>query len=514
MARDRHARRATTFTTIRCRRPALVCGIGTVRGVRCMIVANDATVKGGTYYPLTVKKHLRAQEIALENRLPCIYLVDSGGAFLPLQDEVFPDREHFGRIFYNQAQLSARGIPRLRSSWARAPQAAPTCLPCATRRSSSRSRARSISPARRSSRPRSARTSTTRRSAAATCTRAFRAWPISSPNDDSHALELAREIVAHANPQSRTRPSTPRGPDRRSIRRRSSTASFRSDIRYAFNVREVLARIVDRFGIRRVQAALRNHARLRVRAPHGVSPSAFSPTTAILFSESALKGAHFIQLCNRRGMPLLFVQNVAGFMVGKDAERRGIAKDGAKLVTAVACARVPKLTLIIGGSFGAGNYGMCGRAYGPRFLWTWPTSRIAVMGGEQAGAVLARIRGRAAGRQRGRGRDIRHERRRSCATKSRSNTSGSRPPITRVRDFGTTASSILLETRGDPWPESRGGVDRAAAGGNAVRHSAHVGNRNDDRRRPRLTRTALDAVRAGRQRARSSPNARRSRPTR
>jgi 3-methylcrotonyl-CoA carboxylase beta subunit len=369
----------------------LVTGIGTVRGVRCMIVANDATVKGGTYYPLTVKKHLRAQEIALENRLPCLYLVDSGGAFLPLQDQVFPDREHFGRIFYNQAQLSARGIPQIAVVMGSC-TAGGAYVPAMCDETVIVKNQGTIylagPPLVKAAIGEDVDDETlgggdvhTRISGVAD----------QLADDDNHALELARQIVAHANLRNAAAVDAAAAPPPE-YPAEELYGIVPSDIRYAYNVREVLARIVDasefdefkpRFGTTLVCA----FARL-MNQPLGILAN-----NGILLSDSALKGAHFIQLCNRRGIPLLFVQNVAGFMVGKDAERRGIAKDGAKLVTAVACARVPKLTLIVGGSFGAGNYGMCGRAYGPRFMWTWPNSRIAVMGGEQAAAVLNRIRG-------------------------------------------------------------------------------------------------------------------------
>jgi 3-methylcrotonyl-CoA carboxylase beta subunit len=369
----------------------IVCGVGTVGGARCMIVANDATVKGGTYYPLTVKKHLRAQEIALENGLPCIYLVDSGGAYLPLQDQVFPDRDHFGRIFYNQAQLSAHGIPQIAvvmGSCTAGGAYVPAMCDEAVIVKNQGTIYLAGPPLVKAAIGEDVDDETlgggdvhTRISGVAD----------QLADDDEQALAIARRIVMHSN----LARSANAGADD-AAPQYSADELFGivpSDIRYSFNVREVLARIMDsseldefkpRYGTTLVCA----FARLK-NQPVGILAN-----NGILLSDSALKGTHFIQLCNRRGIPLLFVQNVAGFMVGKDAERRGIAKDGAKLVTAVACARVPKLTLIIGGSFGAGNYGMCGRAYGPRFLWTWPTSRIAVMGGEQAGAVLERIRRR------------------------------------------------------------------------------------------------------------------------
>lgn len=382
----------------------VVAGIGIVSGRRCMIVANDATVKGGAYYPLTVKKHLRAQEIALENRLPCIYLADSGGAFLPMQDEVFPDRDHFGRIFYNQAQLSARGIAQIALVMGKC-TAGGAYVPAMCDEAVIVKNQGTIylagPPLVKAAIGEDVDEETlgggdvhTRLSGVADYL----------ADDDAHALELARRIIA--------RSGTPDGGGLRSLTRfsPSSGASFDEpvypahelygvvsrDLRYVYNVREVLARIVDgseldefkaRYGTTLVCA----FAQIRGR------PVGILANNGVLLSESALKGTHFIELCNRRGIPLVFFQNVAGFMVGKDAERRGIAKDGAKLVTAVACARVPKLTVIIGGSFGAGNYGMCGRAYGPRLLWTWPNSRIAVMGGEQAATVMQQVRRRGAG---------------------------------------------------------------------------------------------------------------------
>ncbi len=367
----------------------LVCGVGRIAGRSCMVIANDATVKGGTYYPLTVKKHLRAQEIALENHLPCVYLVDSGGAFLPLQDEVFPDREHFGRIFYNQAQLSARGIPQVAVVMGSC-TAGGAYVPAMCDETIIVKGEGTIYLAG----PPLVKAAIGEEVDEETLGGADVHTRISGVADqlaesDAHALELARGIIAHSNlaagaAWNRSAAAAPRYPAEELY------GIVPADLRYIYNVREVLARIVDasefdefkpRYGATLVCAFARVWGQLiGIVANNG-----------ILVSEAALKGAHFVQLCNRRGIPLVFLQNIAGFMVGKDAERRGIAKDGAKFVTAVACARVPKITCIIGGSFGAGNYGMCGRAFGPRFLWTWPSSRIAVMGGEQASAVLARV---------------------------------------------------------------------------------------------------------------------------
>jgi 3-methylcrotonyl-CoA carboxylase beta subunit len=368
----------------------LITGVGRVSGRDCVIVANDATVKGGTYYPLTVKKHLRAQEIALENRLPCIYLVDSGGAHLPSQDEVFPDREHFGRIFYNQANLSAAGIAQIAvvmgsctAGGAYVPAmsdeaiivrkqgtiflAGPPLVKAAT-----------------------AEVVTAEELGGADVHTRISGVADHQADDDRHALELARRAVANLGPALSA-------PTRREASREPLYAAdelygvIPASPRSPFDAREIIARVVDgseldEFKARYGATLVTGFARLD---GHSVGILA---NNGILFSESALKGAHFIELCCQRGTPLVFLQNITGFMVGKKAEHGGIAKDGAKLVTAVACARVPKLTLIVGGSFGAGNYGMCGRAYSPRFLWTWPNARISVMGGEQAANVLSQVK--------------------------------------------------------------------------------------------------------------------------
>ena len=372
----------------------LICGIGRIRGTACMIVANDATVKGGTYYPLTVKKHLRAQEIALENRLPCVYLADSGGAFLPMQDEVFPDRDHFGRIFYNQAQLSARGIAQIAVVMGSC-TAGGAYVPAMSDESVIVKNQGTIYLAG----PPLVKAAIGEDVDDETLGGADVHTRISGvadhlADDDAHALEIAREIVARAGAphvsgiadQTELKPLFPA---------EELYGIVPRDMRYVYNVREVLARIVDRSELEEFKARYGTTLVCAFARIWGHAVGILA-SNGVLFSESALKGTHFIELCNRRGTPLVFLQNIAGFMVGKDAERRGIAKDGAKLVTAVACARVPKLTVIIGGSFGAGNYGMCGRAYGPRFLWTWPNSRIAVMGGEQAGMVLSQVRRKSA----------------------------------------------------------------------------------------------------------------------
>jgi 3-methylcrotonyl-CoA carboxylase beta subunit len=375
----------------------LVCGVGQIRGTSCMIVANDATVKAGTYYPLTVKKHLRAQEIALENRLPCVYLADSGGAFLPMQDEVFPDRDHFGRIFYNQAQLSARGIAQIAVVMGSC-TAGGAYVPAMCDESVIVKNQGTIYLAG----PPLVKAAIGEDVDDETLGGADMHTRISGvadhlADDDGHALEIAREIVARSGT-----PVVGGIADRPEVAPSYAAEELYGivprDMRYVYNVREVLARIVDRSEFEEFKA---RYGTTLVCAFARIwdQPVGILANNGVLFSECALKGTHFIELCNRRGVPLVFLQNIAGFMVGKDVERRGIAKDGAKLVTAVACARVPKLTVIIGGSFGAGNYGMCGRAYGPRFLWTWPNARIAVMGGEQAGMVLSQVRRKSAAAQ-------------------------------------------------------------------------------------------------------------------
>jgi 3-methylcrotonyl-CoA carboxylase beta subunit len=368
----------------------MITGIGRVAGKECMIVCNDATVKGGTYYPVTVKKHLRAQEIAEQNRLPCIYLVDSGGANLPNQDEVFPDRDHFGRIFYNQANLSAKGIPQIAvvmgsctAGGAYVPAMSDECVivrqqgtiflggpPLVKAATGEEVSAEELGGADLHSRE----SGVTDHYA----------------HDDAHALAIARRIVANLNHTKRVEldlapPEEPLYP----------TAEIYGivppDLKRPFEIREVIARLIDGSRFDEFKALygptlITGFARL-VGMPVGIIAN-----NGVLFRESALKGAHFVELCCQRGIPLIFLQNITGFMVGRKYEAGGIAKDGAKLVTAVATAAVPKLTVIIGGSFGAGNYGMCGRAYAPRFLWMWPNARISVMGGEQAANVLATVR--------------------------------------------------------------------------------------------------------------------------
>ncbi len=367
----------------------IITGVGRIAGRECVVVANDATVKGGTYFPLTVKKHLRAQEVALHNHLPCVYLVDSGGAFLPRQDEVFPDREHFGRIFYNQATMSARGIPQIAAvlgsctaGGAYVPAmsdeavivreqgtiflAGPPLVQAAT--------GEVVTAEDLGGGALHSRTSGVTDHLA---------------DDDAHALSIVRTIVATLAPRTPTPWSL--APTEAPVHDPADLgAVVPADVRTPYDVREVIARVVDGSRFHEFKAEYGATLVTGFAHLHG-HPVGIVANNGVLFSESALKGAHFIQLCDQRQMPLVFLQNITGFMVGREYEAGGIAKHGAKMVTAVACARVPKLTVIIGGSFGAGNYSMCGRAYSPRFLWMWPNARISVMGGDQAAAVLTTV---------------------------------------------------------------------------------------------------------------------------
>jgi 3-methylcrotonyl-CoA carboxylase beta subunit len=368
----------------------LITGVGRVAGREVVVVANDATVKGGTYYPMTVKKHLRAQEVAQENRLPCVYLVDSGGAFLPMQDEVFPDRDHFGRIFYNQARLSAAGIPQLAAVLgsctaggayvpAMSDQAVivrnqgtiflggPPLVKAAT--------GEVVTAEELGGGELHARTSGVTDQLA---------------ENDTHALAMLRTMIAGLGPRA-PRPWLVRPVEEPAVDPGALYGAVPADPRTPYDVREVISRLVDgsRFAEFKAEygpTLVTGFARL-----HG-HPVGIVANNGILFAESAMKGAHFIELCDQRGIPLVFLQNISGFMVGRQYEAGGIAKHGAKMVTAVAGTRVPKLTVVIGGSYGAGNYSMCGRAYSPRFLWMWPGAKISVMGGEQAASVLATVR--------------------------------------------------------------------------------------------------------------------------
>ncbi len=377
----------------------VVAGVGTVRGRLCMIVCNDATVKGGTYYPMTVKKHLRAQEIAEENFLPCIYLVDSGGANLPNQAEVFPDRDHFGRIFYNQARMSAKGIAQIAvvmgSCTAGGAYVPAMCDETVIVRNQG-----------------------TIFLAGPPLVKAATGEVVSAEDlgggdahaklsgvvdhlaeDDAHALEITRNIVGNLNAAGRWGDAGPklreiisrRAPEPPAYDPEEIYGIVPPDVRTPYDIREVIARIVDGS---RFDAFKADYGTTLVTgfAHIGGVPVGILANNGVLFSESAVKGAHFVELCSQRQTPLVFLQNVTGFMVGRTYENEGIAKHGAKLVTAVATTSVPKVTLLVGGSFGAGNYGMCGRAYSPRFLWTWPNARISVMGGPQAAGVLASVR--------------------------------------------------------------------------------------------------------------------------
>ncbi|HMN35194.1 MAG TPA: carboxyl transferase domain-containing protein [Chiayiivirga sp.] len=368
----------------------LVAGIGRIEGVECVIVANDATVKGGTYYPITVKKHLRAQEIAEQNRLPCVYLVDSGGAFLPLQDEVFPDRDHFGRIFYNQATLSAQGIPQIACVMGSC-TAGGAYVPAMSDETVIVKGQGTIF----LGGPPLVKAATGEDVSAEDLGGADVHTRISGvadhfARDDRHALAQVRRIVANLNWEKRGR-LTVREPEAPLYPAEDLYGVIPADTRKPFDVREVIARLVDGSRLDEFKARYGTTLVTGFAHLHGY-PVGIVANNGILFSESALKGAHFVELCAKRGIPLVFLQNITGFMVGRKYENGGIARDGAKMVMAVACAKVPKFTVVIGGSFGAGNYGMCGRAYSPRFLWMWPNARIGVMGGEQAASVLARVR--------------------------------------------------------------------------------------------------------------------------
>jgi 3-methylcrotonyl-CoA carboxylase beta subunit len=368
----------------------IITGIGPVMGRECVVIANDATVKGGTYYPVTVKKHLRAQEIARENNLPCLYLVDSGGANLPNQDDVFPDREHFGRIFYNQATMSALGIPQIAVVLGSC-TAGGAYVPAMSDESIIVKGQGTIflggPPLVKAA---IGEVVTAEELGGADVHARVSGVVDHMAQDDAHALGIARRIVGNLN---RAKPveldlAPPVEPlyDPAEI-----YGAVMTDLRRPYDVREVIARIVDGSVLDEFKR-LYGETLVTGFARIAGYPVGIVANNGILFSESALKGSHFIELCCQRGIPLIFLQNIAGFMVGRKYEAGGIAKDGAKMVTAVACAKVPKFTVIIGGSFGAGNYGMCGRAFGPRFVFMWPNARISVMGGEQAASVLAQIR--------------------------------------------------------------------------------------------------------------------------
>ena len=367
----------------------LIAGIGLVHGRHVMVLSNDATVKGGTYYPMTVKKHLRAQEIALENRLPCIYLVDSGGAFLPLQDEVFPDREHFGRIFYNQARMSAAKIPQIAAVLGSCTAGGAYVPAMSDETVIIRNQGTIFLGGPPLVKAAIGEVVTAEELGGGELHSRTSGVTDHLAENDAHALEIVRDIAeTFPEPLRAWEPVPAMEP---AVDPAELYAAVPADLQTPYDVREVIARITDgsefhefkkEYGTTLVTGFARLHGhRVGIVANNGV-----------LFSESAQKGAHFIELCDQRGIPLIFLQNISGFMVGRDYEAGGIARHGAKMVTAVATCRVPKLTVVIGGSFGAGNYSMCGRAYSPRFLWMWPAARISVMGGNQAAAVLATVR--------------------------------------------------------------------------------------------------------------------------
>jgi acetyl-CoA carboxylase carboxyltransferase component len=369
----------------------VVTGIGSVEGQLAMIVANDATVKGGTYYPMTVKKHLRAQEIAEQNHLPCIYLVDSGGAFLPLQADVFPDREHFGRIFYNQARMSGKRIPQIASVMGSCTAGGAYVPAMSDETVIVKGNGTIFLGGPPLVKAATGEVVTAEELGGADVHTRISGVADHFANDDPHALAMVREIVRnlhleHPVQWDRSEAKPPKY-DPREI-----YGIIPADSRIGYDVREIISRLVDgsefhEFKARYGTTLVCGFARIEGH------PVGILANNGILFSESALKGAHFIELCTQRGTPLVFLQNITGFMVGKEYENGGIAKDGAKLVMAVACAEVPKFTVVIGGSFGAGNYGMCGRAYSPRQLWMWPNARISVMGGPQAASVLSTVKG-------------------------------------------------------------------------------------------------------------------------
>jgi 3-methylcrotonyl-CoA carboxylase beta subunit len=367
----------------------IITGIGRIAGRECVVVCNDPTVKGGTYYPITVKKHLRAQEIARDNRLPCVYLVESGGAFLPAQDEVFPDRDNFGRIFYNQATLSALGVAQVSVVHGSCTAGGAYVPAMSDENVIVRNQGRVFLGG-----PPLVKAATGEDIDAESLGGADVHCRESGVCDhyaenDTHALAIARRIVARLKPAVPTAP--PQSPEEPRYAAEELYGVLPANLRKPYDVREVIARLVDGSELDEFKQ-LYGTTLVCGFAHFGGYPVGILANSGVLFSESALKGTHFIELCAREQIPLLFLQNITGFMVGRRAEAGGIAKDGAKLVTAVACAEVPKLTVIIGGSYGAGNYAMCGRAYGPRFLFQWPNARISVMGGEQAASVLATVK--------------------------------------------------------------------------------------------------------------------------
>ncbi|WP_082126694.1 carboxyl transferase domain-containing protein [Allosalinactinospora lopnorensis] len=367
----------------------LITGVGRVRGREVVVVANDATVKGGSYYPMTVKKHLRAQEVALHNRLPCLYLVDSGGAFLPMQDDVFPDREHFGRIFYNQATMSRLGIPQIAAVLGSCTAGGAYVPAMSDEAVIVRDQGTIFLGGPPLVKAATGEVVTADELGGGDVHSRTSGVTDHLAEDDAHALSIVRQIAATFGP--RAEPAWERQPARPpELDPAEIYGVVPTDTRTPYDVREVIGRVVDASEFTEFKAEYGSTLVTGFAHIHG-HPVGIVANNGVLFSESAMKGAHFIEVCDRRRIPLVFLQNISGFMVGRDYEAGGIAKHGAKMVTAVACARVPKFTVVIGGSFGAGNYSMCGRAYSPRFLWMWPNARVSVMGGEQAASVLATV---------------------------------------------------------------------------------------------------------------------------
>ncbi|MHA4814405.1 carboxyl transferase domain-containing protein [Streptomyces aculeolatus] len=368
----------------------VIAGIGRVSGRACVVIANDATVKGGTYYPMTVKKHLRAQEIALENRLPCVYLVDSGGAFLPMQDEVFPDREHFGRIFYNQARMSGAGIPQIAAVLGSCTAGGAYVPAMSDEAVIVRDQGTIFLGGPPLVKAATGEVVTAEELGGGEVHSRTSGVTDHLAEDDPHALRIVRGIVDTL-PEPGPPPWSVRAAEEPKHDPAGLYGVVPADSRAPYDVREVIGRVVDGSRFQEFKAEYGTTLVTGFARIHGHAVGIVA-NNGILFSESAQKGAHFIELCDQRGIPLLFLQNISGFMVGRSYEAGGIAKHGAKMVTAVACTRVPKLTVVIGGSYGAGNYSMCGRAYSPRFLWMWPNAKISVMGGEQAASVLATVK--------------------------------------------------------------------------------------------------------------------------
>ncbi|MEU6059671.1 carboxyl transferase domain-containing protein [Streptomyces sp. NPDC047097] len=368
----------------------VIAGIGRVSGREVVVVANDATVKGGTYYPMTVKKHLRAQEVALENRLPCVYLVDSGGAFLPRQDEVFPDREHFGRIFYNQARMSGAGIPQIAAVLGSCTAGGAYVPAMSDEAVIVRNQGTIFLGGPPLVKAATGEVVTAEQLGGGEVHARISGVTDHLAEDDAHALRIVRNIVATL-PGRGPLPWAVESVEPPAVEPAGLYGAVPVDSRTPYDAREIIARITDGSRFQEFKAEFGQTLVTGFARIHG-HPVGIIANNGILFAESAQKGAHFIELCDQRGIPLLFLQNISGFMVGKDYEHGGIAKHGAKMVTAVACARVPKLTVVVGGSYGAGNYSMCGRAYSPRFLWMWPNAKISVMGGEQAASVLATVK--------------------------------------------------------------------------------------------------------------------------